>query len=76
MSPPADDHERLSKQEDDSRSDSHEEASSEGDLPRDDVPELHSDEEDEEEADTREMQDPARRAMQGSFLPIMAILET
>lgn len=75
MSPPADDHERLSKQEDDSKSDSHEEMSSEGELPRDDVPELHS-EEDEEEADTREMQDAARRAMQGSFLPIMAILET
>ena len=41
------------------------------------MPELLSDgEEEEEEADTREMQDPARRAMQGSFLPVIAILET
>ena len=75
MSPPADDHERLSKQDNENDSDSPDDAlSSEGELPRDDVPELFSDEE--EEADTREMQDPARRAMQGSFLPIIAILET
>lgn len=75
MSPPADDHERLSKQENEDDSDSREDAiSSEGELPREDVPELISEEE--EEADTREMQDPARRAMQGSFLPMIAILET
>ena len=42
-------------------------------LPREDVPEIFSDE---EEADTTELQNAARRVMQGSFLPIMAILET
>ena len=39
------------------------------------MPEIVS-EEDEEEADTTEMQDAARRAMQGSFMPVIAILET
>ena len=75
MSPPSEDHERLSKHDAGDDSDRSDEAlSSDGDLPQDDVPEVFSDEE--EEADTREMQDPARRAMQGSFLPIMAILAT
>ena len=40
-----------------------------------DVPEVFS-EEGADELDTMEMQDATKRAMQGSFLPIMAIMET
>lgn len=42
-------------------------------MPGDNVPELLSDE---EELDTTEMQNVALRTKQGSFLPIMAVLET
>ena len=73
ISPPDEENERLSKREEESSSDTPSKGSSDVDLPSYDVPELFSDEEFE---DTQEMQDAARRAMQGSFLPIMAILET
>ena len=75
ISPPADDDERLSKQ--DGLDETHEErSSSDGDLPGNDVPEILSADEDEEIVNTKEIDDAARRAMQGSFMPIMAILET
>ena len=72
MSPPAEDNERLSKHERDSNSDSRSGDSSSGELPGYEVPEVFSEEE--EELDTVEIQDASRRAMQGSFLPVIAIL--
>ena len=70
-SPPGEENEQLSKQDDDSGSDDGSN-SSDIELPGDDVPELFSGSD--EEADTKEMQNAAMWAMQGSFLPIMAIM--
>lgn len=40
------------------------------------VPEVFSDEEQESSLSPEEMKDVVKRALQGSFLPIMAVLET
>ena len=86
-SPPGEDNERLSKRDDESSDDDDDgegdnkngkvadgQGSSDGELPSLNVPEVISEEE--EELDTIEIQDASRRAMQGSFLPLVAIFES